>query len=245
MPKTTAGVLEIFERDGDSALVKRLFTPSLEPQDFVCIGGGGGGGGGGGNLDLSTITTVEKVKQLSDLLPRLLTADPAHRFNAEETLDHPFFASTVHLVEAPKTAPKTQPKVLGSKGCECLVYKVKHSGEVVRAEMTWEQSHFNEAAAQFHLMLGARKSLRVREVAVCVNEKLKAQFESKSEAMRAAGKPTGEIWVFHGTGNMENIDSIIVEGFKVPPPGGETNGARYGRGKLQILRLSLMVLRLW
>ena len=37
------------------------------------------------------------------------------------------------------------------------------------------------------------------EVLVCENEAAKERFEAKRAALLAAGKPTDEIWVFHGT----------------------------------------------
>jgi len=79
-------------------------------------------------------------------------------------------------------------------------------------------------------MIGAQRNVRVQEVLVTVNEALRVQFESKRDALDAAGKSTREIWVFHGTGSQDNIDSIITDGFRVPPAGEETNGARYGQG---------------
>jgi len=79
-------------------------------------------------------------------------------------------------------------------------------------------------------MIGMQRNVRVQEVLVIVNEALRVQFESKRDALDAAGKSTREIWVFHGTGSQDNIDFIITDGFRVPPAGEETNGARYGQG---------------
>ena len=222
MPKSTGEVVELFQRGGDSALAELLLKSPVSLRRAEVSGGGGGGGGRSG----PSVIETEQLKQLTDILTKLLSNDPAKRPTAEETLEHPFFAP-VRLVEA---APTTRPRLLA--GGACQVHTVTHSGEraLATAESSWEQTHFNTAVAQFHLMMGAQRNVLTIEVEVCVNDALTAQFESKREALRAAGKPTGEIWVFHGTGSRVNIESIITRGFIVPPAGAETNGAVHGRG---------------
>lgn len=211
MPKTTAEVLKMFEGD-PCGLSKHLLQ---EPFAEEASAGGSG-----------AVVDAMELKQVSDVLTRLLNADASKRPSAEEVLDHPFFAQ-VQLVEAPPLVPTIPPQVLG----ECLVYHVTHGGEQACSRgVNWEQTHFNEAAVQFHLMMGLQRNARAREVLVTVNDKLRAQFESKREALKAAGKPTSEIWVFHGTGSQASIDSILTEGFRIPPAGAEPNGAAYGRG---------------
>lgn len=233
---------------------------TLDASTSSAGGGGAGGDGGGAAADAAsspsstsstpkptTAATVpsvddrgrarserhvalldwERRKQLFDLLPQLLSGDPSKRLSADEALDHPLF-QTLRLVEAPKDKPATKPRMVGGGGCK--VYTAVHSGEHALAQ-SWEQLHFNEAAAQFHLMMGAQRGARAREVLIVVNETLSAQFEKKKETLRDAGKATSEVWVFHGTGSQANIDSILSDGFRV---GGEgvaiQNGAAYGRG---------------
>jgi hypothetical protein len=72
----------------------------------------------------------------------------------------------------------------------------------------------------------------VNEVLVCVNESAKQRFEAKRAALAAAGKPTNEIWVFHGTASQQNIDSIISGGFRVGGVDGHAiaNAAVHGNG---------------
>jgi len=223
MPKTTMEVLEIFHREQDgSALSKHLLEEPLRSSEAL-VGSSG-----------PVIEAIE-CEQLFDVVSQLLNVDPIKRPSANQVLDHPFFEK-IKLVEAP-LAPTTPPRLLGDGAC--LVYTVTHAGEQAsNAGMTWEQIHFNEAAVQFHLMIGAQRNVRVQEVLVIVNEALRVQFESKREALDAAGKPTHEIWVFHGTGSQANVDAIITGGFRVPPAGEETNGARYGQGEnIHILTL--------
>ena len=71
----------------------------------------------------------------------------------------------------------------------------------------------------------------VSEVVVYINDVTKRQFEAKRNSLRAAGKPTNEIWVFHGTNKQKDIDSIMRGGFKVGGKGvAVKNGPRYGHG---------------
>ena len=71
----------------------------------------------------------------------------------------------------------------------------------------------------------------MREVVVYVNDATKRRFEAKREALRAAGKSTNEIWVFHGTSSQSVINSIMREGFRVGGKGvAVANGSVYGRG---------------
>ena len=72
----------------------------------------------------------------------------------------------------------------------------------------------------------------MNEVLVCVNESAKQRFEAKRAALAAAGKPTNEIWVFHGTASQQNIDSIISGGFRVGGVDGHpiANAAVHGNG---------------
>ena len=216
MPKTTTMVLKLFNRDHDcSALSKHLLKEPLPSTEALT------------EASVSVVEAIER-EQLFDVVSQLLNADPTKRPGASNVLDHPFFEK-IQLVEAP-IAPTTQPRRLGDGAC--LLYTVVHGGEQASdAGINWEQIHFNEAAVQFHLMIGAQRNVRVQEVLVIVNEALRVQFESKRDALDAAGKSTREIWVFHGTGSQDNIDSIITDGFRVPPAGEETNGARYGQGE--------------
>ena len=46
---------------------------------------------------------------------------------------------------------------------------------------------------------GGERRAHVDEVLVCENEAAKVRFEAKRAALLAAGKPTDEMWVFHGT----------------------------------------------
>lgn len=112
----------------------------------------------------------------------------------------------------------------------CLAYKVMHGRE--RAAHTWESLHFNKAATQFLSMMGGRERFRVLEVRICMNKVLEEKFEMKRKALSERGRPTDEIWVFHGTPRVEVVDKIISGGFKV---GGThdvaiRNGAVYGAG---------------
>ena len=85
--------------------------------------------------------------------------------------------------------------------------------------------HFTDAG-------GGGRGASVNEVLVCVNESAKQRFEAKRAALAAAGKPTNEIWVFHGTASQQNIDSIISGGFRVGGVDGHAiaNAAVHGNG---------------
>ena len=102
----------------------------------------------------SRVEAVER-EQLHDVVSQLLNADPTKRPGASNVLDHPFFEK-IQLVEAP-IAPTTQPRRLGDGAC--LLYTVVHGGEQASdAGINWEQIHFNEAAVQFRLMIGAQRN---------------------------------------------------------------------------------------
>ena len=114
-------------------------------------------------------------------------------------------------------APATPATAVGPAG-ECKVYRVRHAGETAAAVPTWESLHFNEAAVQFHLMLGvgSTRGASVREVLVCVNETTQRRFEARRAELEAAGKPTGEIWVFHGTGTQVRTRAARSAVVRVP-----------------------------
>ena len=218
MPKTTAEVIGMFDgtRD-DDALSKHLLR---DPLNFAGTGAADAASGS------ASAAEAEDLKLFCDVITKLLHADPGKRPSAAKLLDHAFFES-VRLIEVSKE-PTSVPRLLG--GGACKVYTATHGGEQALADPTWEQSHFSQAAVQFHLMMGSQTNDRVREVLICVNDQLTAQFESKREALRREGKPDSEIWIFHGTGSQTNVDAIVTNGFVVPPAGRETNGAVHGRG---------------
>ena len=60
--------------------------------------------------------------------------------------------------------------------------------------------------------VGGGPGASVKEVLVCVNDTAKQRFEAKRAALAAAGKPTNEIWVFHGTSAQAHIDAIVSGG---------------------------------
>ena len=92
---------------------------------------------------------------------------------------------------------------------------------------------FGEAATQFNEML-KRSGQTIRQIDYYgfENSQMQAAFTAKKAEFRSAGKDDGEIWVFHGTGNEANIDSIMKGGFKIGGQDGHhvTNGTAWGQG---------------
>jgi hypothetical protein len=178
MPRTTAEVMQLFNGMCEGGGPDGLATSLLESIGPDALYG-------------EPNATDLEFRLFSELLHSLLAADPAKRPTAEATSEHPFF-STVQVEQA-SHKPTTTPVAVGQSG-ECLTYRVHHGGEAA-TEATWESLHFNEAAVQFHLMLGGSGRVSVQEVLVCINESSRTRFEAKREALAAANKPTEEIWV--------------------------------------------------
>ncbi len=92
-----------------------------------------------------------------------------------------------------------------------------------------ETTLFNQAVAQFAIMMQGHPVLRPAEVVFLHNPRLLAQYE---DCRRRFGN-TDEIWVFHGTRRPDVVDLIIEHGFRV---GGVdagvpvANGTAHGNG---------------
>ena len=55
----------------------------------------------------------------------------------------------------------------------------------------------------------------VRKVDFYESEAVTRRFQERTAEFARAGKPTKEIWVFHGTPDIANVAKICSEGFKV------------------------------
>ena len=98
------------------------------------------------------------------------------------------------------------------------------------ASFSKELAEYNMAFAQFsRLVEGFRP--KIDKIDVYENPVLEANFKAEEAKMAREGISTEATWVFHGTSSNSNIDSIMLDGFKV---GGEgvpvANGTAYGRG---------------
>ncbi|KAL8278858.1 hypothetical protein RQP46_008729 [Phenoliferia psychrophenolica] len=58
-------------------------------------------------------------------------------------------------------------------------------------------------------------AMQIKTVTRFVNHTLLSRFEAAKQALKAAGRPTKEVMLFHGTG-IDNIPKIMNEGFIVP-----------------------------
>ncbi|KAL8278857.1 hypothetical protein RQP46_008728 [Phenoliferia psychrophenolica] len=61
--------------------------------------------------------------------------------------------------------------------------------------------------------------LQIKTVTHFINHTLLCRFEAAKEALRAAGRSTEEVMIFHGTPSA-NIPSIMKNGFRIGPSGG-------------------------
>jgi hypothetical protein len=125
----------------------------------------------------------------------------------------------------------------GGTGCRALrpgVVRYELRGDPGNGD-TREVREYNMAFGQFlrlHSGPGSRQP-RVTRVDVYENAPLAAKFARERERLLRAGAPVGETWVFHGTSPVDNVVSIMCDGFKV---GGcadgvpVANGAAYGSG---------------
>ena len=109
--------------------------------------------------------------------------------------------------------------------------EIRHQGAaVLDPELS---KRFGEAATQFNEML-KRSGQEIRQVDYYgfENSQMQEAFTAKKAEFHSADKDDGEIWVFHGTGNEANIDSIMKGGFKIGGQGGHdvTNGTAWGQG---------------
>jgi len=91
----------------------------------------------------------------------------------------------------------------------------------------FESYHFNNAAAQFMLLLPGRKVTRVDYYE---NAAVKQRFHANEAALRARGVSVDKTWVFHGTSSA-TLPQIMSQGFKVGGSGVPVaNGSCHGHG---------------
>ena len=95
---------------------------------------------------------------------------------------------------------------------------------------TKELCEYNMAFAQFSRLVEGCQP-KVQKIDVYENPAMQARFDAEQARMAGEGIVADVTWVFHGTSTCSNIESIMVEGFKV---GGEdvpvAHGSVYGRG---------------
>ena len=96
---------------------------------------------------------------------------------------------------------------------------------------------FNMAYGQFlRLMKAGEKpwdaQVKIVQVDVYDNPLLAERFQNELISLSARGRPLEEDWVFHGTGSADNVQRIMLEGFKVGGIDGipMSNGAKHGNG---------------
>jgi len=115
----------------------------------------------------------------------------------------------------------------GGTGCQRHTLKASDIG----SQDSRELREFNMAAAQYMRLLGAAGK-EVKQVDVYENPSVEAKFRAKEEEFQRSGKPTSRVWVFHGTGNAEDIPKICTGGFLVGGQDGHPvkNGTAHGQG---------------
>ncbi|KAJ1495014.1 hypothetical protein T484DRAFT_2272450 [Baffinella frigidus] len=94
-----------------------------------------------------------------------------------------------------------------------------------------EVLHYNQAFAQYMRLMGPSAKV-VKQIDFYESEAVRRRYEAKKAEFAKAGKPTKEIWVFHGTPNIDNVAKICSEGLKVGGRDGVgvSHGAAYGAG---------------
>jgi hypothetical protein len=78
--------------------------------------------------------------------------------------------------------------------------------------VSFEQHHFNIAAAQFTQLVGGQR--RVTQVDYYVSPVTTQQFRAKEAALQQMGVSTDKTWVFHGTA-AQNLPPIMSTGFLI------------------------------
>jgi hypothetical protein len=115
--------------------------------------------------------------------------------------------------------PRRPGRQVGAATC----HELQHT-----AEVSFEQHHFNIAAAQFLLLLGGQR--RVMQVDYYDNPVTRQSFRAKKAELQRLGANTAQTWVFHGTADG-NVQRIMASGFVVGGGAvGIQNGAAYGNG---------------
>jgi hypothetical protein len=126
-------------------------------------------------------------------------------------------------------------------GDRSYLTRIPHEGgEVLRrtiagdpgAGNTREVAEYNMAYAQFLRHMDGPTPPRITRVDVYESPGPAARFARERARMAAAGAPSDETWVFHGTARPETAERIMLEGFRVGGTPGVpvANGAVHGSG---------------
>jgi hypothetical protein len=96
------------------------------------------------------------------------------------------------------------------------------------AEYTPENQAIKDCISQA-MMLSSKLSFSDAEsIDLIINPAAAARFNSCKAQLKAAGKPTNIMWVFHGTPKLEHAESIVKDAFKI----GGVNGHPVSNGKV-------------
>ena len=115
----------------------------------------------------------------------------------------------------------------GCKSTAIKIYKIDPPTPEEMIKVCAETEKFKDAVGQYKHLGGQAEVINVEYIE---NLQVAAKYE-KQKAMFATQGKTGEIWVFHGTGQAA-VDSIKTAGFKVGGQDGVpiANGKAFGNG---------------
>lgn len=112
-----------------------------------------------------------------------------------------------------------------------VIYHTLSPGDFT-ANVTKENQEWNNVTAQIINMCHGFKLDTIKHIYVYESPNAKAKFRECREAFKKEGKNVNPVYVFHGTPQRQNADSIVTSGFRIGGQNGHpiAVGTKYGQG---------------